>query len=361
MIKGNKGEWSEFYTFLKVLDDKKLFFADKNLDFIENQTYPVRGIIREEAKTTSKYYFLDSEGNIQISQLDGEFLGFVELSELKSCIREMLKTLSQKGLGSSFPVPCAEEMMPKLFCTQIKAGNQNKADITVKVQETGSPMENDLGFSVKSMLGGAATLVNSSGATNFIYKINGFTGDIEGINAITTRSKIRDRIKAIQEGGGEIIFDSLANNNFKNNLAFIDFAFIEVLATGLKKYFEGKVSKIADLPLLLDNDIELKNKYNFSIPQLESKLKMFLRISALGMVPNTLWDGESRATGGCLVVKQNGDVACYRVYDFDALQEYLYRNTKFETPGSGKHGFGKIYEKDGDLYINLNLQIRFLK
>lgn len=361
MIKGNKGEWSEFYTFLKVLDDKTLFFADKNLDFIENQIYPVRGIIREEARTSSKYYFLNNDGNIEISNLDGESLGFIEASKLKSCIREMLKTLSQNGLGSSFSVPCAEQLMPELFCTQIKAGNQNKADIIVKVQETGSPMENDLGFSVKSMLGGAATLVNSSGATNFIYKINNFSGNIDEINAIATRSKIRDRIKAIQDNGAEIIFHSVANDNFKNNLAFIDFAFIEILATGLKNYFEGKVSKIADLPLLLDSDLELKNKYNFSIPQLESKLKMFLRISALGMVPNTSWDGESRATGGCLVVKQNGDIACYRIYDFDALQEYLYRNTKFETPGSGKHGFGKIYEENGEYFIKLNLQIRFIK
>lgn len=361
MITGNKGDWSEFYTFLKVLDDKKLFFADKNLDFIENQTYPVRGIIREEARTSSKYYCLDENNNIQISHLGGESLGFIEASKLKSCIREMLETLSQKGLGSSFSVPCAEELMPNLFCTQIKAGNQNKADIIVKVQETGSPMENDLGFSVKSTLGGAATLVNSSGATNFIYKINNFSGDIETINSIATRSKIRDRIKAIQEGGAEIIFDSLDNDNFKNNLTYIDFAFIKILATGLKNYFEGKVSRMTELPILLENDSELKIKYNFSVSQLEAKIKMFLRIAALGMVPDTAWDGESRATGGCLVVKQNGDIACYRVYDFDALQEYLFRNTKFDTPSSGRHGFGSIYEEKGEYYIKLNLQIRFTK
>lgn len=35
MIMGNKGEWSEFYTFLKVLDERKLFFADADLNKIE--------------------------------------------------------------------------------------------------------------------------------------------------------------------------------------------------------------------------------------------------------------------------------------------------------------------------------------
>jgi hypothetical protein len=29
MIKGNKGEWSEFYAFLKLLSDRKLFAADE--------------------------------------------------------------------------------------------------------------------------------------------------------------------------------------------------------------------------------------------------------------------------------------------------------------------------------------------
>jgi len=45
----------------------------------------------------------------------------------------------------------------------------------------------------------------------------------------------------------------------------------------------------------------------------------------------------------------------------DAFQNYLFKNTKFETPSTTRHGFGEIYQKDGGLFINLNLQIRFLK
>ena len=30
--KGNKGEWSEFYAFIKILTDKKVFAADENLE-----------------------------------------------------------------------------------------------------------------------------------------------------------------------------------------------------------------------------------------------------------------------------------------------------------------------------------------
>ena len=32
MITGNKGEWSEVYTLLKVISDKQLFAGDSNLN-----------------------------------------------------------------------------------------------------------------------------------------------------------------------------------------------------------------------------------------------------------------------------------------------------------------------------------------
>lgn len=361
MTTGNKGDWSEVYTFLKILDDRKLFFADKDLNFIENQSYPVIGIIREEAKTETKYYELIDEDQIAVSNLKNESLGFVDSSKIKSYIRLILETLSKKRLGRAFSVPNTENLLSDLKCTQIKAGSKDKADITVRVKEIGSPMENDLGFSIKSMLGGAATLINSSGATNFIYKISNFSGNVDEINSIETSSKIKDRITAIKNAGGEIVFDSLSNKKFENNLTKIDSNFTYILAAALENYFEGKGNKISELPLLLEKDENLKNKYHFDASYFEFKIKLFLRAAALGMVPNKEWDGLNKATGGCLIVKQNGEVACYRMFDFDALQEYLFRNTKFDTPSSTRHKFGTIYEKDGDLFINLNLQIRFLK
>lgn len=36
MITGNKGEWSDIYTLLKIIADKQLFAGDSNLNKIEN-------------------------------------------------------------------------------------------------------------------------------------------------------------------------------------------------------------------------------------------------------------------------------------------------------------------------------------
>lgn len=359
MITGNKGEWSEFYTFLKVLDERKLFFADAALNKIDDKYYPVINIIREEATSTKKIYDLTEEGKITIINFDETSLGVIDAKKVKTSIAKIFEKM--KTSTGSFSIESAEELLSELKCTQIKAGNSDKADITMTIKEQMSPMSIQMGFSIKSMLGGAATLLNASGSTNFIYEIKDFKGDIEEVNAIDSKSKVRDRIKMIEDNGGKIIFDSLSSDRFKNNLKKIDVVFAEILAASLKNFYEGKGSTIAETCQFLDQNETLKEKYDLDENDFEFKIKAFLRAVALGMVPNRTWDGLNAAHGGYLIVKEDGDVVCYHLYNMDAFQDYLFKNTKFETPSTGRHGFGKIYEKEGKLFINLNLQIRFLK
>lgn len=359
MITGNKGEWSEFYTFLKVLDDKKLFFADADLNRIQDKYYSVINIIREEATTEKKTYDFNENNEINILKFDGTSIGVINTDKIKLSIVKIFEKMKESS--GSFPIEEAEEIMRDLKCTQIKAGNSDKADITMTVKEQASPMSVEMGFSIKSMLGGAATLLNASGSTNFIYKIEEFSGNYEDINLIDGHSKVRDRIKAIEEAGGKIVFDSLTNDKFKSNLKKIDVVFAEILATALKNFYEGKGSTISETCSFLAKNEELKEKYDLDENDFEFKIKSFLRSIALGMVPNRVWNGLNAAHGGYLIVKEDGDVVCYHLYNLDAFQDYLFKNTKFDTPSTTRHGFGKIYEKDGDLFINLNLQIRFLK
>lgn len=82
---------------------------------------------------------------------------------------------------------------------------------------------------------------------------------------------------------------------------------------------------------------------------------------ALGMMPSKVLTGQYGATGGYLIVKDNGDVLCYHIYNRNEFENYLLNNTKLETASSSRHGFGKVYVKEGSLFFNLNLQIRFIK
>ena len=78
------------------------------------------------------------------------------------------------------------------------------------------------------------------------------------------------------------------------------------------------------------------------------------------MRPGTKWDGKDEANGGYITVTKQGDVVAYHIYNRNYFEEYLLNNTKYETPSTSRHKFGSIYEINGEKYLNLNLQVRFL-
>ena len=184
---------------------------------------------------------------------------------------------------------------------------------------------------------------------------------IDEINKIEGRSKIQDRLKSILENDGTVVFDKISKIEFETNLRKIDTIFPIFIAQMLQDFFLGKANKITDLVSLLENNKYLQKSFRLSKSDYEYKIKNFLVSIALGMVPSKVWDGFTKAHGGYIVVKNDGDVVCYHLYNRDEFLSYLYENTKFESASSKRHDYGKIYQKNGKIYFNLNLQIRFLK
>ena len=103
--------------------------------------------------------------------------------------------------------------------------------------------------------------------------------------------------------------------------------------------------------------------YNLSKghPFYQYKFKKFLTESALGMLPSKAWDGTADATGGYIIVREDGEVLCYHLFNRNEFENYLVKNTKFETASTSRHQFGSIYKENGKYYLKLNLQIRFIK
>ena len=93
------------------------------------------------------------------------------------------------------------------------------------------------------------------------------------------------------------------------------------------------------------------------------KVKKFLEAVALGMTPGAKnWNGAEDATGGFLIVKPDGELVTYHLYNRQALDEYLLLYTKFERPSTSRHKYGFLYtEEDGHLYLKLALQVRFCR
>jgi type II restriction enzyme len=362
MIKeNNKGEWSEFYAFLKILEDRKLFAANKNLEIIDGKFFVFHKIFRDENDRPVKIYDLSqSDTQIIITDEAGRTLKKFDSSELKEKTLKIFERIRDEK-SRSFTIPEACELMEELLCTKVKASNSKKADLVAIIYDRISKTAPMLGFSIKSMIGGASTLLNPGKTTNFIYEIKGFTGNMVKVNTIKTKAQIRDRVKKITKQGGIFDFIEVSNDQFSSNMKMIDTALPEFVASMLLDFFSNSRKTVSDLAGMLSKDENITAKYGLSLTNYEYKIKNFLDAVALGMIPSKPWDGFAKAHGGYIIVKKNGDVVCYHLYNRDEFRAYLYENTKFEAASTTRYEYGKLYRKNGRLFFNLNLQIRFLK
>lgn len=360
-ISGNKGEWSEIYVFFKLLAEGELYAADADLNRIKTIYYPIIKIIRDEISGNWEYY---RNSSIRIvNAITGELLKEISVENFKKNSDLLLNEI-KKAESRSFSVPEIYRFMKDIKCEALKVNPQGKRDITVMVHDLKTGFKPILGFSIKSQLGGASTLFNASKSTNFTYEIRGLepTEDvINNINSIDSRSKIKDKIIKIRNLGGSLNFSKIDNEIFELNLKLIDSVLPKIVAEVLLLYFQGKATLLNDLLQILVKENPCKFNMEHSHPFYDFKIKNLLTDIALGMTPTAIWNGHYDATGGIIMVREDGEVLCYHIYNRNEFQEYLLKNTKLDTPSSSRHDYGAAYIENEKIFFKLNLQIRFIK
>lgn len=358
MIKGNKGEWSEIYTLFKLLGDQKLHLGNEDLEKIHGIVYPIIKILRTEFMGSLEYSIKD-----ELVIITGAQEQRIPISTFKEKALYLLESIKESE-ETTFSVPEIEEFMNSIHCFSLKASSTAKTDITIVIHDQRTNQQPELGFSIKSQLGNPSTLLNAGRTTNFVFEITGVIltdEEILRINSIGTRSKIKDRLETIQALGGTFVFTGTERSVFSNNLILIDSLLPEILAEIVFSFFASRKSSMEELVDKLEDEnplgFDVQNKHRFY----DYKVKRFLTDVALGMMPSMVWTGQYDATGGYLVVKEDGEVLCYHIYNRNEFENYLLKNTKLETASSTRHGFGEIYKVNNRLFFNLNLQIRFVK
>lgn len=359
MLAGNKGEWSEVYTLLKIISEKNLYAGDGDLRKIENLLFPIIKVLRDESNGTYEYGYENDlvivkgakeEFRIPITQFQENAI--ILLSKLK------------ETTSTTFSIPEVEKFINSFNCVSLKAKSSVKSDIRIVIHDQRTGTTPELGFSIKSQLGGASTLLNAGKTTNFIYKIEGIDlteNQIEQINEIDSRSKIKDRIEGIKNLSGKLNFIKTENEIFGNNLTLIDSALPKIISEIVYLFFTSNYSKTKELVSEISKINPLGYDLDTKHPFYSYKIKRFFSDIALGMMPSEVWKGELDATGGYLVVKEDGEILCYHIYNRNEFEDYLINNTKLETASSTRHNFGTVYKQDNQFYFKLNLQIRFLK
>ena len=181
-LSGNKGEWSEIYTLFKLLGEGKVHAGDADMNKLDLY-YPIINVIREESK---KY-------------------------EYKPNIDQNIVVIDEDG-----------NEFAKIGCSKLKAPSRDKADIHIVIHDLRTNMTPLLGFSIKSQLGSASTLLNPGTTTNITYKVTGAELSDEEIDNINAVNDHLPRMQAIFDKGCTLKYYDIEHPIFKNNLLFLD-------------------------------------------------------------------------------------------------------------------------------------------
>lgn len=366
-ITANKGEHSETLVFLRILHEGAVRVADKLGE--PGQSRLKVAAVQRPSDPGMKFNVKDEM--IHVQDVTGEEMAVVPRKAVKVLADNLYEQIIHSK-GASFVCSASDDAFELLRLVGAKAASTSKSDLHLDVC---SPVFEgelySLGFSVKSELGGLPTLLNA-GATQFQYRVEDCPAeDALAVQEAAPRSSGKDYpgpmrlLPALNHSHARVVFESVVNPIFEQNLKMIDTTFPRILASTLQHaYMRGDLSleEAVQCPALLDDLSEVLSLPRPMVIRLvRHKMKELLRQSALGMNPGRQWEGQTEAHGGWLVVKEDGSVVCFHVINDDDFRDYLLANTKFDTPSMSRHEAGYLYRQEGDAKarLRLSLQVRF--
>lgn len=362
MPRGNVGDWSELYTLIKLLADGKIYAADVNLNRNDSLFYLVLKILRNNSDNV---IYFKRNGHITIEDINNSQLRTLSYSRLNELARNLLDNIlnSPRGEGN-FEIDNWSEISDELLIDRISDNRVDKSDIKIYIHDPITQYQPLLGFSIKSYIGSKPTLFNASKSTNIIYKLDTTLSDrrVLEINRLRNYGSI---LRYLKDHNLNFRFYAISNEIFRANLEQVDSRLPEILAEMVKYKFLERRSNITDILAAITSSNPCNYALNINPNFYIYKFKRLLVDVALGMKARTPWEGTFDATGGYIAVKQDGDLVCFHIFNWNDFQEYLIQNTKFDAPDSSPNrcDYGKLYNEEhynqSGTFIKLNFQIRF--
>ena len=354
--KGNLGEWSELYALGYLLVHGGAYEADKHQNPDPDVFHSVKQIWLHPTKGLEPLHFFLENSSVSVLRKSDE-VRLVAKSLIEDVLKRMNIELSLNSNRGTFSLQSGSEMMQILQKETISASSAaRETDLDLVFEDLSSgAITPHVGFNIKSQIGARSTLLNASGATNFTFKIVPKNCAYLAEFPEFVHGKHRHNLQKLHETGYKLEFHKIQSEVFQKNLVFIDLKFPEILAKVLlHSYQTGENSfSIATRSVFPGNDL-ISEQSRF-------KLKQFLGSIAMGLRPSTDWDRDTTKFSGMLIVKESGDIVFNYLNKIQNFEEYLFNSVAFERPSTTRHKYGHIYELLGENFIDLNLQIRFLK
>ena len=349
----NVGEWSEVYALAYLLANGGAFAADKNLEIDNSIFYKIiEALFRKQSDGFDLSYRI-SDKKIAVL-IDGTVKGYVPRRALTQLAASLHVDLLRPQEGMAFPLKTGDQILDLLMKKNVAAPSSTYNDIYLSLADVRTSSATPfVGFSIKSQLNAKSTLLNASGATNFIYEIipvkKGRLYPMPNFG-----SQLKPDMQELVKRGYRLKFVRIDNEIHQKNMDLIDSKLAEYLATCLFETTQRRNGNFARIATSVFPDTDPKSDAALL------KLKQYLGYVMLGMTPSKPWSGQPNDFGGLIVVKKSGDVLFYYLYNMAEFQEFLFNNLKFEYGSRARHKFGKPYVENGRTFIKLNLQLRFI-
>ncbi len=368
----NKGEWAEFYVFLKLLGEGRLYTADTLLKKNYTSYLDIIKIIRQEFDTASIDYIVDNEDKTIVIETDKNILAKISMSDFLAHASALYNGIKELK-GNSIPAPDSVcKFAQNIYVSKPKApavkafkkmfGGKN--DIFLEVRDGQTSIVSIMGFSIKSKFGEMPTLFNAGSSSQFLYKVSNCDHNrmIEFNNISDGNNRGWSKCKTyLQTHDMKLTFVKAQNPIFDDNMFLIRESMNRIIAWCVEDRLIH-AQKNYEVKETVERMISA-NPLNVPNPDIyyEKAIKDFLMAGFTGMTAGKKWDGKEQVSGGYIIVTEDGDVLCYHSVDRESFRDYLYWNTHFEYVSSKKYLWSNIFEENNEFYLPLNISVRFNK
>jgi type II restriction enzyme len=338
MVKNNGGEWSEFLCFVALLLNKNV------QSYGLGSRYEVEWIERNDGKNgeSRRYYPIDEMSNIIVESETTTKKYYIP--DFDSIVCRIKKDLDKKvkSNGMTFTIGEACRLMGSLDIDKVKSSTSNKDDFSLKLR--GVP---PAGYSVKSENCGSPSLLNAGKSTTRLK----FSVDIDGI----IEDYADEKGKKLYSCLNRMVLHSVPCKEFRENMGTDMTAMIaRECIVYLQHHGYCSVRKITE-------ELGRNRALGFQMATWKRIICDFLLLWACKGTPGKIIDGRNKASGGMVFYLVDGTVRILTFRDVDEHAEYLYNNSHFDMPSTTRHEYGKLYESDGQVYIDYVLGIRLSK
>ena len=358
----NKGEWAEIYLHCKLLAAGQIE-RDPSITSDTSNKFPIEKLMRPVAAGQTNYLIGDQEIEVNFVDASNSALpGIAKSRKIKrsefGIVASKLLTAIKKGKGS-FDIPSVHPFLEQagLLHTQ---DQWQKSDIYMRIYDGLLGAYQEIGFSVKSFLGSAPSILNASGSTIASYEITGCKGLTPKQLTELNQMEPRELVDELTKMGGNISFDKFSNPILQANLQMNDSQMPKLLGDLILDYYKGNDKTIEKLVENLSESNPLNLDLGSNEQIYSHKFKTLLLDTALGMIPSKPWDG-SHGAWGLINILKDGSVTCMPATARDELREYLFSSSKIDTPQkkSYPNGLYGVHFDGYRKYLNLNFQIRY--